>query len=144
MGQALGSIQEPRKVVIVSSSERPLAGKRGLVVDDEFLIALDLEALLQDSGADVVCEGSPEKAREALDAAGSFDFAIVDLHIGGGIDSGLSVATLLRERGIPFVFLSGMSNNDPQVTRFNVPLVEKPYRPEVLVRTVARVLAAGG
>lgn len=121
------------------TSERPLAGKRGLVVDDEFLIALDLEALLADAGAQVVCQGSPDKARAALDD-GTFDFAIVDLHIGGGIDSGISVATLLQERGIPFVFLSGVSSSDPQVTRFKAPLVEKPYRPESLVATIRQLL----
>src|SRR5512139_1520863 len=124
MRQALGSMWEPGGLFIVPNSERPLAGKRGLVVDDEFLIVLDLEALLADAGAEVVCQGGSDKARIALDS-GTFDFAVVDLHLGRGIDSGLSVATLLHERGIPFVFLSGVSNNDPQVTRFHAPLVEK-------------------
>jgi len=123
----------------VPNSERPLVGKRGLVVDDEFLIVLDLEALLTDAGSQIVCQSSPDKARAALDH-GTFDFAIVDLHIGGGIDSGISVATLLHERGIPFVFLSGVFRNDPQVTRFNAPLVEKPYRPEALVATIRQLL----
>lgn len=131
---------EPGGLFIVPNSERPLAGKRGLVVDDEFLIVLDLEALLADAGAEVVCQGSPDKARRALDD-GAFDFAIVDLHIGGGIESGVSVATLLRERGIPFLFLSGLNSNDPMVTRFNAPLVEKPYRPELLVSTIAGLIA---
>lgn len=125
----------------MSDSNRPLAGKRGLVVDDEFLIVLDLEALLQESGAEVVSQGSPENARAALDGEGPFDFAVVDLHIGGGLESGVSVAVLLEERGIPFVFLSGLSSNDPQVTRFNAPLIEKPYRPDALLHTIAQLLA---
>ncbi|HWK94540.1 MAG TPA: response regulator [Pseudolabrys sp.] len=125
----------------MSDSDRPLAGMRGLVVDDEFLIVLDLESLLEDSGAKVVCQGSPEKAREALDREGPFDFAIVDLHIGGGIESGLSVASMIQERSIPFVFVSGLATKDPQVTRFNAPLIEKPYRPEMLVQAIARVIA---
>lgn len=121
------------------NTERPLAGKRGLVVDDEFLIVLDLEALLAEAGAEIVCQSSPDKARAALDS-GTFDFAVVDLHLGRGIDGGLSVAALLHERGIAFVFLSGVSSNDPQVTRFNAPLVEKPYRPEALVATIRQLL----
>lgn len=125
----------------MSDSKRPLAGKRGLVVDDEFLIVLDLEALLEESGAAVVAQGSPEKARAAVDSQGPFDFAVVDLHIGGGIDSGLSVASLMQERGIPFVFLSGLSTKDPQVMRFNAPLIEKPYRPEMLVQAITQLLA---
>lgn len=142
MGQALGSIQEPGVFLIVSSTQRPLAGKRGLVVDDEFLIGLDLQELLEEAGAGIVCQGSAEKAREALDSQGPFDFAIVDLHLGGGIESGISVAALLAERAIPFVFLSGLSGNDPQVGRFEAPLIEKPYQPDVLVGTIARLVSA--
>ena len=126
----------------MSNSERPLAGKRGLVVDDEFLIVLDLQGLLEDSGAEIVCQANADKAREALDNQGPFDFAVIDLHIGGGIESGLSVAARLHEAGIPFVFLSGVNSKDPQVTRFNAPLIEKPYRPDVLVGTIAKAMSA--
>jgi len=127
----------------VPNTDRPLTGRRGLVVDDEFLIVLDLQGLLEDAGAEIVCQGSPEKARAALDNEGPFDFAVIDLHIGGGIESGVSVAALLAERAIPFIFLSGLASKDPQVLRFNAPLIEKPYRPDALVAAVARLLAGG-
>jgi CheY-like chemotaxis protein len=140
MGQALGSIQEPGGVFIVSSMERPLAGKRGLVVDDEFFIVLDLQEFLEESGAKIVCQNSAASAREALASQGPFDFAVIDLHIGGSIESGFSVADALSERGIPFVFLSGLRSDDARVGRFKVPLVEKPYRPEALVATIGRLL----
>ena len=133
-------MQEPEGV-IVPNTERPLAGKRGLVVDDEFLIVLDLQALLEDSGAEVNCQSSADKARMALDGEGPFDFAIVDLHLGVGIESGVSVAALLAERAIPFVFLSGLASKDPQVTRFNAPLIEKPYRPEALIATIVKAVS---
>ena len=126
----------------MSNSERPLAGKRGLVVDDEFLIVLDLQGLLEDSGAEIVCQANADKACEALDNQGPFDFAVIDLHIGGGIESGISVAARLHEAGVPFVFLSGLASKDPQVTRFNAPLIEKPYRPDVLVETIAKAMSA--
>ena len=124
------------------NTERPLAGKRGLVVDDEFLIVLDVQGLLEEYGAEVVSHGSAEEACAALEDQGPFDFAVVDLHIGGDMDSGLSVAARLHERGIPFVFLSGLATKDPQVTRFNAPLIEKPYRPDILVETIARAILA--
>lgn len=125
----------------MSNIERPLAGKRGLVVDDEFLIVLDLQGLLEDAGAEVVCQGGAEKACEALDSEGPFDFAILDLHLGGGIEGGLSVAALLAESQVPFVFLSGVSSDDPRVSRFKAPLVEKPYRPEMLVGMIADIIS---
>lgn len=123
------------------NTERPLARKRGLVVDDEFLIVLDVQGLLEDCGAEVSCQGSAEKARLALDSEAPFDFAIVDLHLGGGIESGVSVAALLAERGVPFVFLSGLASNDPEVVRFKAPLIEKPYQPDVLIATIQHIMA---
>jgi len=128
------------EVLVLSNAQGRLTGRRGLVVDDEFLIVLDLQETLEDNGAAIVAAGSAEKALAALDAEGPFDFAVVDLHIGGALDSGLSVATALRERSIPFVFLSGLRSGDERVRHFQAPLVEKPYRSDVLIETIRQLL----
>src|SRR6185312_2761502 len=48
---------------------KPLTGRRCLVLDDEFLIALDIQQALEQAGAaEVVCCGN---AAEALAAAGT-------------------------------------------------------------------------
>lgn len=124
----------------MSNTERPLAGKRGLVVDDEFLIVIDLQELLEAAGATIITGGNADEARTALDRGEPFDFAVIDLHLGGDIATGLSVAALLEERGIPFIFLSGLRSDDPQVSRFKAPLVEKPYRPDALIETIQPLL----
>src|SRR5690606_33618202 len=60
-----------------------LAGRRILVVEDEPLIAMEIEAQLAAAGCTVVgTAGTVEKAR-ALIGAGGLDAALVDANLGG-------------------------------------------------------------
>jgi two-component SAPR family response regulator len=82
-----------------------LGGVRALIVDDEFIIGLEIESMLMDAGATVV--GVCTTISEALDLAGRADVSIATLDIRIGRDTTATVAALLAERGIPFVFFSG-------------------------------------
>src|SRR3954465_2921245 len=84
-----------------------LNGKSILVVEDEFLLALQLEELLQSRGGTV---GGPYRTLdEAMEAAQreDFDFAILDINLSGTMVYPL--AGHLIGRGIPFLFLTGYS-----------------------------------
>jgi len=101
-----------------------LNGKTILLVEDEFLLALQLEDLLQSRGGMVL--GPFPKLDEAMRAAerDGFDFAILDINLNGTMVYPL--ADDLLARGIPFLFLSGYSlSNLPErfraVTRLNKP-----------------------
>jgi DNA-binding response OmpR family regulator len=82
-----------------------LAGRRILVVEDDMLIAVFIEAALQDLGCTVV--GPASRLDRALQLATEemFDAAILDVTIRGG--QVFTVAEHLRSRGIPFVLASG-------------------------------------
>ena len=114
-----------------------LNGLRVLVLEDEFLIAMDVEQLCRDNGAaDVIVAG----ALSGIDLDGSpgFDVAIVDLMLGGV--STLDLARQLRARAIPFVFASGYSSTDDIVAEFtDIPMVPKPYSGADLIEAVAAV-----
>jgi DNA-binding response OmpR family regulator len=101
-----------------------LTGKSILLVEDEFLLALQLEELVQSHGATVV--GPYRSLQDALQAAQreDFDFAILDINLGGTMVYPL--ADHLLARGVPFLFLTGYSHaNLPEqfrgVTRLNKP-----------------------
>lgn len=101
-----------------------LSGKSILLVEDEFLLALQLEELLQAHGATV--RGPYRRLEDALTAAqqGNFDFAILDINLGGTMVYPL--ADRLLALGVPFLFLTGYSQaNLPEqfrgVTRLNKP-----------------------
>lgn len=114
-----------------------LEGLRVLVLEDEALIAMDVEQLCRDGGAAEVTIVQ-ELDQIALDNLAAFDVAIVDLSLGG--KSTLGLAARLRERGIPFIFASGYSLAEEAAADFpGVPLVPKPYSGEDLVEAVAAV-----
>lgn len=124
------------------SAEGPLAGKRGLVLEDEFLIALDLEELLQAAGAEILAVSRTEKALEALHDEGPWDFAILDRHLGDTTSA--SVASACADRNIPFVFLTGSRGaRGSQEDLPAAPVIEKPYQPDALIKAVVQLLAGG-
>jgi CheY-like chemotaxis protein len=113
-----------------------LDGLRILVLEDEFLIAMDVEQLCRDHGAaDVtIVRELGEIDGQALSA--HFDAAVVDLMLGDV--STLDFAARLRSEGIPFVFASGYS--DPGEIKDEFPdilLVTKPYAGDDLIEAVA-------
>ncbi|PBC06116.1 response regulator [Mesorhizobium sp. WSM3860] len=114
-----------------------LDGLRILVLEDEFLIAMDVEQLCRDQGAaevTIVCDLAEMDLRDGLSW---FDAAIVDLMLGG--TSTLDFAERLRSAGIPFVFASGYSDAEDLEGSFpEIQLVTKPYSGDDLIEALAR------
>jgi DNA-binding response OmpR family regulator len=111
-----------------------LSGKSILLVEDEFLLALQLEELLQSHGGTV--RGPYRSLDDALKAAQrqDFDFAILDINLSGTMVYPL--ADELLARGIPFLFLTGYSQaNLPEQFR-GVTRLNKPCDPAQLIATL--------
>jgi DNA-binding NtrC family response regulator len=82
-----------------------LTGKRVMIVEDEFLLALSLEEDLMTAGAIVVGPfATLPEAMQAIDKE-SFDVAILDINLNG--EMSYPAADALIERGAPFILLSG-------------------------------------
>ena len=118
---------------------RQLEGLRVFVVEDEFLLSLALEDDLVTAGCSVV--GPFSTLASAIEASRRepFDLAILDVNLHG--EAIFPLADELRERGVPFVLLTGYGAADlPQ--RFTAsPRLSKPYDPAVLVGEVLRASA---
>ncbi len=121
-----------------------LSGKRCLVLDDEFLIALDIQQILERAGAaHVVCIASVAEALDLLRLEPEFDVAVLDVKLSGPERDSLSVAEALAAKGTPFVILTGMRVDDVHAKQFpEAPVIEKPYDATALLDAVNRVLAA--
>ena len=115
-----------------------LSGIRVLVLEDEFLIAMDVEQLCRDHGAaEVAILGHLDGPEPQTSGAGGFDVAILDVMLGG--HSTLDFAARLAERNVPFVFSSGYTDLDEIYSRFpGVTVIGKPYHSEDLIKAVAR------
>jgi len=111
---------------------------RILVLEDEGLIALDIETALQDAGvAEVVVVSNRNEALRAIEEA-VCDAAILDLRIGADGWS-YDVAQLLKEKHVPFIFSSGSAEVDDDYR--DVPLVPKPFSSDQLVAALIEITA---
>ncbi|HXE24316.1 MAG TPA: response regulator [Roseiarcus sp.] len=112
---------------------------RVLVVEDDPLMAMDLEDTLADAGAVVVdlCR----TLDEAMARANGDDFAVAVLDFGLGTDTASPVARRLVRRGVPFILYTGKSSGDPSLAEWACPIVQKPASPRELVSAVRTVLS---
>lgn len=84
--------------------------KRILVVEDEGLVAADLQKRLERLGYDV--PGVAGSAEEALDCArsGNFDLALMDIRLRGDTDGIATAQTLRENHHMPVVYLTAHSD----------------------------------
>jgi CheY-like chemotaxis protein len=128
----------------VAPPETLLAGKRCLVLDDEFLIALDIQQILEAAGArSVICAGNADDAMAAIRGGPRFDLAVLDVVLSGATRTSTMVAAALALQKTPFVFLTGMRGEDIHTREFpRAPVLDKPYQPPSLLDAVLRALAS--
>jgi CheY-like chemotaxis protein len=124
-------------------AQKPLAGKRCLVLDDEFLISLDIQLALENAGAVPIAASNAADAVALLKTEPRFDVAVVDIVMNEKSMSGLTVAAALAEQAIPFVFLTGYTADNVNVRRFPaVPLIEKPYQVAELIAALQKAIGS--
>ena len=112
-----------------------LSGRTILIVEDEPLIALDIESGFQRSGATVVVARSLADARNLIEHGG-ICAAIVDFGLGDHDANDLCAR--LKRQHVPFVLHSGYSHTGMACEPAAV--IPKPASPERLVEAVSQLL----
>ncbi len=119
-----------------------LRGHRVLIVEDEMLVAMELESLLAEHGCDVVGPAPTVQRALALLDGEPPDAAILDLNLAG--HTAVPVAAALNARGIPFLLATGYGSAQSREPELEAaPRVDKPVSHDRLVRTLARILEPG-
>lgn len=108
------------------------AGKRVLVVEDEFLLADETRRQLEQLGAIVVGPTPQVTAALVLIDRQMIDVAILDILL-DGVEV-FPVAERLRERGIPFVFASAFGSSAIPERFKGYVLCDKPIELENIAR----------
>jgi DNA-binding NarL/FixJ family response regulator len=97
-----------------------------LVVEDEMLLAMELQWEIEAAGHTVVGQAaSGAQAMELLGTSPS-EFAFVDIQLQDG-PTGIDFGRALAERGIPYVFVSGNIKKLPPDFAGALGAIEKPY-----------------
>jgi DNA-binding NarL/FixJ family response regulator len=126
-----------------TGSSLPSGSSKLLVVEDEYLVAMDIEATLRDAGFTVVGIAVSAEEAVALARAHGPDLVIMDIRLAGPRDGVDAALELFRESGVRCIFATAHSD---VTTRLRaepaLPLgwLAKPYQPQLLVRAVRNAL----
>ena len=82
-----------------------LQGRRILIVEDEFLLALDLELALQKAGAEVIGPAATLARARTLAETDRLDAVVLDVRLGS--EDTLALAPRFVERDVAILFHSG-------------------------------------
>ena len=113
---------------------------RILIVDDEPLIAMLMEAWLVDMGHEPVGPAQSLAEASAL-VEGALDGAIVDLTLGG--ESGRPIAEALAAKGAPFVYATGQAETQLDGLPRPSAVLLKPYSFKAFEAAVRAMLPGG-
>jgi CheY-like chemotaxis protein len=118
-----------------------LRGKRILVVEDEPLVSMDIEASLSGAGCEVVGPASHLERAKALVAERDCDAALVDANLGGHpVDE---LAAMLMRRDIPFAFVTGYGRESLPRAFHEAAMLAKPFSQDQLLVVVRQLLQRG-
>ena len=112
-------------------------GLKALLVEDEAIVAMDLEFKFEQLGFDVV--GTAASVSEALDILSKTepDLVLLDANLHGErVDK---VAAALAERAIPFAFATGYGRDTLPDGFREMDMLSKPYSDARLVRVLSRL-----
>ncbi len=116
-----------------------LAGKRILLVEDEYFIASDLKRALNREGADVL--GPVAMLDEGLKLAEQpIDAAVLDVNLEGCFS--YPIADRLAALGTPFMFLTGYDDWSLPDAYKGCPRVAKPFGMKAVFEMLESLVAA--
>ncbi|MBV0890047.1 response regulator, partial [Komagataeibacter oboediens] len=111
-----------------------------LLVEDQFLIAMEAEWAIEESNLGQV--RTVASVYEALTAIRTRlpDVAILDVNLGD--ESSIEIAHMLRARGVPFIFATGYADRTmiPPDLR-DIPVERKPYSATALAERIRQLVS---
>lgn len=137
--EALRHPPDEKRLASPPLSRSNLRDRRILVIEDELVIAMDLEARLNGLGCVVIGPAASAAAATALIGKDEIDAALLDGNLAGHRAD--DVARALEERGVPFVFVTGYGPGALSDAFPDVPVLTKPINTAELSKALAALLA---
>lgn len=118
-----------------------LIGRTILVLEDEYLAALDMSETIEQWGGGVAGPVGRLDQALALLEAGGVDGAVLDVALDG--ETSYPLADVLVERSIPFLFVTGYGSPDLPERFGGKPKLAKPFSDLAAERLFRQVFADG-
>ena len=126
-------------MALAGEHEAPrLDGRRLLVVEDDYIIAIELVRCLEELGAEVLGPVGTVAAALALIAGNQerLDGAVLDVNLGAEL--AYPIADALADRNVPYVFATGYDEFVIPPAYARAPRCEKPVDNAALARVLAQ------
>lgn len=114
--------------------------KRIFIVEDEVVVAFEMTDTLEDLGFDVIGPSVHLSDAEKKAETADIDVAFLDVNLGRGKTSA-PVAKILRERGIPFAFITAYDADQISFVEPDDKVVKKPVSATELLSVLRTVWA---
>ena len=119
---------------------KPLQDQLILVVEDNALIAMSLEDILREAGAEVVGPVATLEEAERTASESRVTGAILDIMLEA--EEVWPVASILANRGIPFIFSSGHFEQETLPAEWiGRKIVTKPARAQEIIKSLQAAIA---
>ena len=104
---------------------------RILIVEDELITAIDVEASLSEEGHQIIGIARESETALGLGQRLKPDLALVDVHLVDG-ETGPEIAGHLEDMGIPVLFMTANTSTLPDGMAGALGVIPKPVVPHVL------------
>ena len=118
-----------------------LDGARILLVEDDFIISMELCLILAEAGAEIIGPCYTPAQAVALIDGNKISCAILDFRLGQ--ETSLPVARQLLRHGVPFTFFAGQVHTSRIHVEFpDARIIAKPFQDRAILAALAEICAA--
>lgn len=138
-GQAVGLVEQAKRAL------REQRATRILIIEDEPVIALDIQTTVERDGHTVVGIATTHVEAVALARAGRPGLVLADIQLADHSSGLEAVQEIMREIAVPVIFITAyperlLTGDRPEPTF----LITKPFDPDTLAVSIAQALATAG
>ncbi|MDR9803355.1 response regulator [Rhizobium hidalgonense] len=112
---------------------------RVMIVEDENIIALELERIAQEAGHQTI--GPVSTVEQALAHAHRSDVALVDLNLSDGASGAQLARRLIDRHGVDVIFVTGSPENVGHGIDGALDVISKPFTDQRIVSALSRAEA---
>ena len=113
--------------------------QRVFIVEDEVIIAFDMADMLENLGFEIVGPAVNLEKAKVMAAEEEIDAAFLDVNLGSDKTS-QPVASILRDRGIPFIFVTAYDATQIEFRTSDDRVLRKPVTGKEILNTLRQVL----